>query len=77
MDMWPHFLLTLENIFPMLYQTTYLDVICFFKHMTLMNILETIHDIFVTILQSFLQVANNFVFNMQTIFKNLWMIRDH
>jgi len=71
MDMWPHFFIALEKIFPMLYQATYLDVICFFKHMTLTNILENIHDIFVTILQTFLQVVNNFVF------KNLWMIQDH
>jgi hypothetical protein len=55
------FFIALENIFPMLYQATYLDVICFFKHMTLTNILENIHDTFVTILQTFLQVANNFV----------------
>lgn len=34
MYMWPHFLLTLENIFPMLYQATYLDVICFQTHDT-------------------------------------------
>ncbi len=47
------FFIALENIFPMLYQATYLDVICFFKHMTLTNILENIHDTFVTFLWQF------------------------